>query len=136
LNLLDLEQDAGHIYLFDTGYFKIEIYGKIVASGNHFATLLHENISYEVIRERPVPEGVTANGYVIHSDREMYLGNGSNHGSQVYRLIDATDSQGHRATILTDLLNLTAEQVCQLRTYRWVADSQRLEDSLSYSVAL
>jgi len=53
---------------------------------------LHENISYEVILERPVPEGVTANGYVIHSDREVYLGSGSNHGSQVYRLIDATDS--------------------------------------------
>jgi len=122
LNLLDLEQGAGHIYLFDTGYFKIKTYHKIVDSDNHFVTLLHENISYEVIRERPVPEGVTVNGYIIHSDREVYLGSGSNRSSRVYRLVDATDSQGDRATILTDLLDLTAEQVCQLRTYRWVVE--------------
>ena len=122
LILLDLEQGAGHIYLFDTGYFKIETYDKIVISGNHFATLLHENISYEVIRQRPVPEGITVNGYIIHSDREVYLGSGSNRSDQVYRLIDATDSHGHQATILTDLLDLTAEQVCQLRTYRWVVE--------------
>jgi hypothetical protein len=74
-------------------------------------TLLHENISYEVIRERPVPEAVMANGYIIYSDRELYLGSGSNRSSQVYRLIDGTDSQGHRATILTDLLELTAERL-------------------------
>jgi hypothetical protein len=122
LNLLDLEQGAGHIYLFDTGYFKIKTYHKIVDSDNHFVTLLHENISYEVIRERPVPEGMAANGYIIHSDREVYLGSGSNRSPRVYRLIDATDSQGDRATILTDLLDLTAEQVCQLRTYRWVVE--------------
>ena len=122
LNLLNLESGAGHIYLFDTGYFKIKTYHKIVDSGNHFVTLLHDNISYEVIRERPVPEGTTANGYTIHSDREVYLGSGSNHSPQVYRLIDATDSQGDRATILTNLLDLTAEQVCQLRTYRWVVE--------------
>jgi hypothetical protein len=122
LILLDLEQGAGYIYLFDTGYFKIETYNKIVLSGNHFVTLLHENISYEVIRERPGPEGMTANGYIVHSDLEVYLGSGANRSDQVYRLIDATDSQGHRATILTDLLDLTAEQVCQLRTYRWVVE--------------
>lgn len=122
LNLLDLEQDAGHIYLFDTGYFKIETYGKIVTGGNHFVTLLHDNISYEIIRQRSVPQGVTANGYTVHSDCEVYLGSGANRSSQVYRLIDATDSQGHRATILTDLLELTAEQLCQLRTYRWVVE--------------
>ena len=122
LILLDLERGVGHIYLFDTGYFKIETYNKIVLSGNHFVTLLHENISYEVIRQRPVPEGVTANGYIVHSDLEVYLGSGSNRSDQVYRLIDATDSRGHRATILTDLLDLTAEQVCQLRTYRWVVE--------------
>jgi hypothetical protein len=122
LILLDLEQGAGYIYLFDTGYFKIETYNKIVLSDNHFVTLLHENISYEVIRERPVPEGITANGYIVHSDLEVYLGSGANRSDQVYRLIDATDSQGHRAIILTDLLNLTAEQVCQLRTYRWVVE--------------
>jgi hypothetical protein len=122
LNLLDLEPDAGHIYLFDTGYFKIETYDKIVASGNHFVTRLHQNISYAVIRERPVPAGVTANGYIVHSDREVYLGSGANRSGRVYRLIDATDSRGHRATILTDLLDLSAEQVCQLRTYRWVVE--------------
>jgi hypothetical protein len=122
LNLLDLQRSAGYIYLFDTGYFKIKTYNKITASDNHFVTLLHENISYEVIRERSVPEGVTANGYIVHSDCEVYLGKGSNRSDQVYRLIDATDSQGHRATILTDLLDLTAEQVCQLRTYRWVVE--------------
>ena len=120
--LLDLEQDAGCIYLFDTGYFKIETYKQIADSGNHFVTILHEKISYEVIRERPAPQGVTASGYTIHSDQEAYLGSGKNRTTQVYRLVDATDSRGRRRTILTDLLGLTAEQICQLRMYRWVIE--------------
>jgi hypothetical protein len=122
LNLLDLQQDAGHIYLFDAGYFKIKVYDGIVASGNHFVTTRHEKITYQVIRERSVPEGVTANGYTIHTDREVYLGTGERRSGRVYRLLEVTDSQGHRTTLLTDLLALTAEQICQLYTYRWIIE--------------
>ena len=105
-SLLDLEQGAGKIYLFDTGYFKIETYEKIVASGNHFVTNLHKNISYQVIEELPLSEKEAPNGYLIHSDQLVILGKGDNTTANIYRLIEVTDSKGDRTTILTDINDL------------------------------
>ena len=118
-SLLDLEQGAGKIYLFDTGYFKLETYEKIVASGNHFVTNLHKNISYQVIEELPLSEKEAPNGYLIHSDQLVILGKGDNTTANIYRLIEVTDSKGDRTTILTDINDLSAPQLCHLRQYRW-----------------
>ncbi len=123
LNLLDLEADAGHIYLFDTGYFDLETYQHLLDSGNHFVTVLHDNIHYEVIAEQPVTESHLSNGYTVHSDRQVYIGSGKNRQPDVYRLIDATDSRGKRMLLLTDSLSWTAEQICQLHMYRWTVET-------------
>jgi len=121
-SLLDLQEGAGKIYLYDTGYFKIETYEKIVKSGNHFVTSLHENISYKVIEELPLPEKEAPNGYIIHSDRLVTLGKGDKKTQNLYRLIEATDTKGKRITILTDILDLSAAQICHLKAYRWTIE--------------
>jgi hypothetical protein len=123
LNLLNLEQDAGHIYLFDTGYFKLTTYQAIVDSGNHFVTVLHDNIGHEVIAEQAVPSGPLANAYSVHADRQVYLGTGQNRQPSVYRLLEVTDSRGKRVTLLTNRLDLSVEQICQLRMYRWMVET-------------
>ncbi len=121
--LLDLETAApGQVYLFDTGYCKLATYDAIREHGSELVTILHESITVEVIEERVVETPVTAQGYVIHSDRSVYLGTGKTRSPYRWRLIDATDTQGQRRTIVTSLLDESTERITQLRAYRWTIE--------------
>jgi Transposase DDE domain len=121
--LLDLETAGpGQVYLFDTGYCKLATYDAIREHGSELVTILHESITVEVIEERVVETPVTAQGYVIHSDRLVYLGTGKTRSHYWWRLIDATDTQGQRRTMVTSLLDESAERITQLRAYRWTIE--------------
>ena len=121
--LLDLQSAApGQVYLFDTGYCKLATYDAIRAHGSDLVTILHESITIEVVAERTVPTPETAQGYPIHSDRLVRLGTGDSRSPHLWRLIDATDTQGQRRTILTSLLAESAERITQLRAYRWTIE--------------
>jgi IS4 transposase len=110
------------VYLFDTGYCKLATYDAIRAHGSELVTILHERITVEVVEERAVATPVTAQGYVIHSDRRVYLGTGKTRSRYLWRLLDATDTQGQRRTLVTSLLEETAERITQLRAYRWTIE--------------
>jgi hypothetical protein len=121
--LLDLETAApGQVYLFDTGYSKLATYDAIREHGSELVTILHESITVEIIEERVVATPVTAQGYLIHSDRIVYLGTGKARSRHQWRLLDATDTQGQRRRIVTSLLDETAERITQLRAYRWTIE--------------
>jgi IS4 transposase len=105
--------------LFDTGYCKLATYDQIREHGCELVTVLHEGITVEVVEERTVKTPMTAQGYVIHSDRIVRLGTGATRSRYLWRVIDATDTQGRRRTILTSLLDESAERITQLRAYRW-----------------
>jgi hypothetical protein len=101
--LLDLESAApGQVYLFDTRYCKLATYDQIREHGCELVTVLHKSITVEVVEERAIETPVTAQGYMIHSDRIGRLGTGGTRSRYLlWRLIDATDAQGWRRTILT-----------------------------------
>jgi hypothetical protein len=121
--LLDLETaKSGQVYLFDTGYCKVATYDQIREHGCELVTVLHEGITVEVVEERTVETPVTAQGYHIHSDRIVRLGTGDTRSRYLWRLIDATDTQGWRRTILTSLLEESAERITELRAYRWTIE--------------
>jgi hypothetical protein len=121
--LLDLESAApGQLYLFDTGYCKLATYDAIREHGSDLVTILHESITVEVVEERSALPPVTALGYTIHSDRLVRLGTGKTRSPYLWRVIDATDTQGQRRTILTSLLEESAERITQLRAYRWTIE--------------
>ncbi len=121
--LLDLPSAGpGQVYLFETGYCKLAPYDAIREHGSDLVTLLHESISVEVVAERPVPRPATAQGYTIHRDRLVRLGTGTTRSPHLWRLIDATDTRGQRRTILTRLLEESAERITQLRAYRWTIE--------------
>jgi IS4 transposase len=121
--LLDLETAApGQVYLFDTGYSKLATYDAIRQHGSELVSILHKSITVEVIEEREVATAVTAAGYTIHSDRIVYLGTGKTRSAYRWRLIDATDAQGQRRTIVSSLLEESAERLTQLRAYRWTIE--------------
>ena len=121
--LLDLETAApGQVYLFDTGYSKLATYDAIRAHCSERVSILHESITVEVVGERTVKTPVTASGYTIHSDRVVYLGTGTTRSAYRWRLLDTTDTQGQRRTIVTSLLEEAAERITQLRAYRWTIE--------------
>jgi IS4 transposase len=121
--MLDLESAVpGQLYLFDTGYCKLATYDQMREQGCELVTVLHEGITVEVVEERGIATPVTAQGYLIHSDRLVRLGTGDTRSRYLWRLIDATDTQGRRRTILTSLLEETAERITQLRAYRWTIE--------------
>lgn len=121
--LLDLETAApGQVYLFDTGYSKLATYDAIRKHGSELVSILHESITVEIVEERVVATPVTAQGYTIHSDRIGYLGTGKTRSLYQWRLIDATDTQGQRRTIVSSLLEEAAERLTQLRAYRWTIE--------------
>jgi hypothetical protein len=121
--LLDLESTTtGQLYLFDTGYCKLATYDAIREHGSELVTILHESITVEVREERPVLTPETAQGYTIHSDRLVRLGRGKTRSPHLWRVLDATDTHGQRRTILTSLLDESAERITQLRAYRWTIE--------------
>lgn len=117
--LLDLQEEAGHIYVFDAGYFNIEVYHKINDSGNSFVTKLHGNIKPLIQRQRPVPNHPLAGGYVVLEDADVCLGGDQ---SRRYRILRVRLPTGKGITILTNLLLLSAEQICLLYRYRWTIE--------------
>ena len=79
-DLLNLEEDAGRLYVFDAGYFDIDQYHEITDTGNYFVTkmhgnMLHGNIEPEEVCTRPVPEEATeAGGRTIVATRHVRTG--------------------------------------------------------------
>jgi IS4 transposase len=121
--MLDLETAVpGQVYLFDTGYSKLATYDAIRQHGSELVSILHERITTESVEERVVVPPETAQGYTIHSDRIVYLGTGKTRSRYRWRLLDATDTQGQRRTIVSSLLDEPAERLTQLRAYRWTIE--------------
>ena len=50
------------------------------------------------------------------------MGTGDTRSRYLWRVIDATDTQGRRRTILPSLLAEAAERITQLRAYRWTME--------------
>jgi hypothetical protein len=120
-DLLDLEEDGGHVYVFDAGYFDIDQYHAITDTGNFFVTKLHGNIEPESVCQRPVPDeytdagGRTDCGYAVFEDRYVRLT-----GREMwYRVLTVKVSTDKTIEILTNLLWLDAAQICRLYHHRW-----------------
>jgi IS4 transposase len=90
--------------------------------GSELGTIWHESLTVEVVEERGVETPVTAQGYLIHSARMVYLGTGKTRSRYQWRVLEATDTQGQRRTLVTRFLDETAERLTQLRAYRWTME--------------
>jgi hypothetical protein len=115
----DLEQQQGQLFLFDGGYWKIETYHHIVASGNHFVTKRGGNIQPHIVQELPLPEEPLSSGYVVLQDALVSLGDRQDH---LYRMLRVRLSTGEEVTLLSSLVKATADVICLLYRYRWTIE--------------
>ncbi len=142
--MLDLESARpGRLYLFDTGYCKLATSDQLREQSCDLVTVRHESITVAVVEERGVDTPVTTQGDVLHSDRRVRLGAGATRSRYLWRVIEATDTQGQRRTILSSLRAETAERITRLRAYRWTIEivfrwlkqALQLEELISVSPA-
>jgi hypothetical protein len=115
----DLSQQKDQIFLFDGGYWKIDIYHAIVDSGNHFATKRGGNIKPHVVQELPLPEEPLTSGYTVLQDALVYLGQRQD---LLYRMLRVQLTTGKEITLLSSLVNASADQICLLYRYRWTIE--------------
>lgn len=115
----DLERQNGAIFVFDGGYWRLKSYRAIVKSGNDFVTKRAGNIQPQIIQELPLPEEPLRSGYTVLQDALVYLG--QDH-SLTYRMLKVRLTNNQVITLITSLLDLSADQICLLYRYRWTIE--------------
>ena len=115
----DLESQEGLVFVFDGGYWHLDTYQDIVANGHDFVTKRGGNIKPHLIEERPLPQEPLASGYTVLQNALVYLGDDR---TQTYRMLKVRLTTGEIITLLTSLLNASADQICLLYRYRWTIE--------------
>lgn len=115
----DLEGQSGLLFVFDGGYWSLACYREIVRQGHDFVTKRGGNIKPKLIQERPVPSEALSSGYTVLRDALVYLGDDR---SQTYRLLEVRLTSGETITLLSSLLEASADQICLLYRYRWTIE--------------
>jgi hypothetical protein len=115
----DLAAQEGQIFVFDGGYWSIQTYADIVASGNHFVTKRDGNIKPTVVTLLPLPSHPLSSGYTVVNDALVYLGDDPD---QLYRQLEVELTKGETITLLSTLLHAPANHICLLYRYRWTIE--------------
>lgn len=116
----DLEESEGRIYLFDGGYWKIATYHQIVESGNDFVTKRAGKIKPHLVQELPLPdENELSSGYEVLQDALVYLGERQD---RLFRMLRVRQTNGQEITLISSLIDLSADQICLLYRYRWTIE--------------
>jgi len=115
----DLEAQEGQIFVFDGGYWSIQTYADIAASGNHFVTKRGGNIKPTVVTQLPLPAHPLTSGYTVVKDALVYLGDDPD---QLYRQLEVELTSGETITLLSTLLDASANHICLLYRYRWTIE--------------
>jgi IS4 transposase len=115
----DLERQQNQLFIFDGGYWNINTYHHIVDSGNDFVTKRGGNVQPHLVKELPLPEEPLSSGYVVLQDALVYLGD---RRDQLYRLLQVRLSTDEEITLLTSLVNASANEICLLYRYRWTIE--------------
>ena len=116
----DLAEQEEQIYIFDAGYWKIDTYHDIVESGNDFVTKRAGKIKPQLVKELPVPPAdQLSSGYEVLQDALVHLGDRQDH---LFRMLRVHQTNGQEITLLTSLIDLSADQICLLYRYRWTIE--------------
>jgi hypothetical protein len=132
--------EPDRLYVKDRGYAKFQLFNDIVAAGSSYVCRLRDNSVYEVVEERPLTEADRAAR--VLSDQIVRFGKSANHATSPIhhplRLVivkikphvskgkykggsSGVDSDGF-LRIATNLLDVPAEIIALLYTYRWTIE--------------
>ena len=111
--LIVAEKDA--LNVFDRGYVDYRKFDTYSEKGIHFVTRLKQNAVLTILEEKPVPPGSS----II---REAIVRLGSPQTYQMtyaLRLIETVDSKGNLICIITNEMEMSAEELGEVYRKRW-----------------
>jgi len=117
--------EAGRFYVMDRGYEQFQLFQDIIDIGSSFVCSVRDQMTWKIIKERPLSEEAQAAGVVF--DAEVHLGAKKAKGvlKQPFRVIQVdtkkTDKNGQPVilTLVTDKLDLDAELIALAYRFRW-----------------
>lgn len=126
---------ADHLYVADRGYEKFELFDQIVAARSSYVIRVRDNISYQVLQERPLTDADRAAGVVL--DAVVLLGE-KGHPTHPTRLVlvqtkpheKRSNRKGNTGAgpsdgllrMVTNLLDVPAEIIALLYAYRYTIE--------------
>lgn len=108
----------GITYLFDRGFSAFAVILRIAESKNFFITRLPAGYAYTVIKEAKIGQKANKLLTILH-DQEIRVGGKTRKKHFSARLITAVNSKGETFLFLTNRLDLTALEVCEIYRQRW-----------------
>ena len=114
--LLDelIVEDEQAINVFDRGYVDYKKFDEYCEKGIRFVSRLKENAVIEFVGERPVEEEGP-----IEEDVDVILGTKATRMKHELRVITVYDSENKPVTIVTDIFDLSKEEIADIYRYRW-----------------
>lgn len=107
------------IYVMDRGYIVYSNYKVWQENSIRFVARIQKRNKTQVVRERAVPEGST-----IERDADVIVRFKEN-GQQTQvelRLVEFHDDNGQQYRLLTDVRDLSAEQIAEIYRHRWTIE--------------
>jgi hypothetical protein len=117
--VMELVVDADAIYVMDRGYIVYKNYKAWVDQDIRFVARIQNRNKTDVVRERPI----SATSKILR-DADVKV-SFKEHGEMVeveLRLVEFTDDEGNVYRILTNVNDLSAEQISEIYRHRWMIE--------------
>jgi len=115
--------EPGCIFLIDRGYQDYGLFERWTGHGQFFVSKLKKSHSALVQTETDLGGRKTESGYSLVRELRVRLGSAGKETVHEYRLLDVITPDGKETTLVTNLWEVTPEQVCALYQYRWTIET-------------
>ncbi|MEJ8548865.1 transposase, partial [Brevibacillus borstelensis] len=112
-----LVNKSGTTYVFDRGFVDYTKFDEYCDRRIFFMTRTKKNASIRYFSDRSVPEGSP-----ITRDCIVELGTQQKRMKHLLRLVETTDSQGNPIMLITNLLELSAQEISEMYRSRWAIE--------------
>jgi hypothetical protein len=117
--VMELVVDDDAIYVMDRGYIVYKIYKTWVERNIRFVARIQKRNKTVVVRERSVAE---SSNILRDADVKVSFKENSETIEIELRLVEFSDDQGNHYRILTNVYDLSAEQVSEMYRHRWMIE--------------
>lgn len=114
----ELTGEKGCTYVFDRGYIDYEKFDDYYKRGIFFVTRAKKNTVIRVAHTFALPENTQ-----VSSDQFVYVGTPQKQMKHVLRLVQTEDSEGNPIAILTNRLDLEADEIGRIYRERWAIET-------------
>jgi len=116
------QTNSREVIVFDRGLQNRATFEALTQAGKHFVTRLQRSPRYELVEILPLPTEPDQEGLTIqqHAHVQLY-GSSNKRYDKVFRLVEATNAEGHKLLFVTNLplQEASAHMVAQLYRQRW-----------------